>query len=139
MRFLSFHCDYFSFETTERSRSKIYEELSEQNKEGRLENVIVLFMSVEKKDEKSTDFLDKTFNEIKSITSQLKVNNIVLLSFAHLFAELSSPKFALIALKKLEKILINNGYQVQRPPFGWFNELNFKAKGHPLSRVSRRI
>jgi len=139
MRFLSFHCEYFNYETTERSRSKIYEELTEKNKEGTLENVIVLFISVEKKDEANVDFLDKAFKVIESLSSQLKVKNIVLLSFAHLFAKLSSPKFALNSLKRLELMLTNNGYEIIRPPFGWFNELKMKAKGHPLSRVSRRI
>lgn len=139
MRFLSFHCDYFSYETTERSRSKIYENLTDENKEGRLENVIVIFISIEKKDEGNEDFLEKAFKEIESLSSQLKVKNVVLLSFAHLFAKLSSPKFALNALKRLELILTNNGYEIIKPPFGWFNELTMKAKGHPLSRVSRRI
>jgi len=30
MRFLSFHCDYFRFKATKRSRSKIFEELTEE-------------------------------------------------------------------------------------------------------------
>jgi len=30
-------------------------------------------------------------------------------------------------------------YSVLRLPFGWFNELEMKAKGHPLSRISRII
>ena len=30
-------------------------------------------------------------------------------------------------------------YKIIRPPYGWFNELELKAKGHPLSRISRRI
>jgi threonyl-tRNA synthetase len=31
------------------------------------------------------------------------------------------------------------GYFVLRLPFGWFNELEMKAKGHPLSRISRIV
>jgi len=48
MRFLSFHCDYFRFKATKRSRSKIFEELTEENRENGFENVIALYISVEK-------------------------------------------------------------------------------------------
>ncbi len=139
MRFLSFHCDYFSYKTTKRSRSKIFEELNEKNREGRLEDVLVLFISVEKKDEENPALIAKAIIEIEKITNQLKINKIVILSFAHLFGKLSSPEFGLETLKDMENILQTKGYMTLRPPFGWFNELELKAKGHPLSRISRKI
>lgn len=138
MRFLSFHCDYFKFKTTKRSRSKVFEELTDINKENSLDNLILLFISVEKKDEGNPQLLEKTVIEIEKIIKQIKVSNIVLLSFAHLFGDLSSPEFSLKTLKELEDLL-KERYTVLRPPFGWFNELEIKAKGHPLSRISRRI
>ena len=139
MRFLSFHCDYFKFKATKRSRSKIFEELTEENRENGFENVIALYISVEKRDEDSTEFIPKAIKEIEKITTQLKVSNIIVLSFAHLFGELSNPEFGLKALKDLENKLVEDGFNVLRPPFGWFNELELKAKGHPLSRISRKI
>jgi len=138
MRFLSFHCEYFKYRTTRRSRSKIFEELTDSNREGSLKNVIVFFLSIEKNDEENPQNLDNGILEIEKIVKQLKVNNIVLLSFAHLFGELSSPEFGLEALKIMEKKL-KGRYNILRPPFGWFNELELKAKGHPLSRISRKI
>lgn len=139
MRFLSFHCDYFSYETTKRSRSKVFEELTDENREGRLENVLVLFISIEKNDEENPLNIGKAFIEIEKITTQLKLTNIVLLSFAHLFGDLSSPEYGLDALQNLEVLFLTKGYTILRPPFGWFNELELKAKGHPLSRISRRV
>lgn len=139
MRFLSFHCEYFKYKATKRSRSKVYEELTDDNKENILENVIALFISVEKQDEAKSDFIEKSIREIEKIINQLKVSNIVILSFAHLFGQLSSPEFGLSSLKKLTYLLRGKGYIVIRPPFGWFNELELKAKGHPLSRISRII
>ncbi|MHA1671339.1 MAG: threonyl-tRNA synthetase editing domain-containing protein [Promethearchaeota archaeon] len=139
MRFLSFHCDYFRYTTTKRSRSKVFEELTDKNKEGSLENPIVFFISIEKQDEMDDKILQKCILEIEKITTQLKVSNIVLLSFAHLFGELSSPEFGLSTLKNMETLLINKFERILRPPFGWFNELELKAKGHPLSRISRKI
>lgn len=138
MRFLSFHCDYFKYKTTKRSRSKVFEELTDINKENNLDNLILLFISIEKKDEGNTELLEKTVIEIEKIIKQIKVSNIVLLSFAHLFGDLSTPEFSLKILKELEDLL-KERYTVLRPPFGWFNELEIKAKGHPLSRISRRI
>ena len=139
MRFLSFHCDYFSYTTTKKSRSPIIEDLTDKNREGKLENVLVLFMSMEKQDEEDPMILGKALIEIQKITEQLKISNIVVLSFAHLFGELSSPEYGFDALKELEEILQTEGYKTLRPPYGWFNELELKAKGHPLSRISRKI
>jgi len=139
MRFLSFHCEYFKYMATKRSRSKVYEELTDDNKEYKLENAIVLFISVERQDEDKPDFIQNSIREIEKIINQLKVSNIVILSFAHLFGQLSSPEFGLQSLKKLTYLLRKKGFTVIRPPFGWFNELEMKAKGHPLSRISRII
>jgi len=138
MRFLSFHCEYFKYKTTKRSRSKVFEELTDLNKENSLDNLILLFISVEKKDENNPKLIEKTVIEIEKIIKQIKVSNIVLLSFAHLFGDLSTPEFSLKILKELEDLL-KERYTVLRPPFGWFNELEIKAKGHPLSRISRMI
>ena len=139
MRFLSFHCDYFSYETTKKSRSRIIEELTEENRSGKLAEVLVLFISIEMQDEKNPLSIGQGIAEIQKITHQLKISNIVLLSFAHLFGELSSPQYGLEALKEMESILLSEGFKILRPPFGWFNELELKAKGHPLSRISRKV
>ena len=42
-------------------------------------------------------------------------------------------------LFNFQEDLLKERYTVLGPPFGWFNELEIKAKGHPLSRISRRI
>lgn len=139
MRFLSFHCSYFRYGVKARSRSKLVEDLTESNKQGSLPNCLVLFITVEKSDESNPSIITSVMKEINSISGQLKVKNIVILSFAHLFGELSSPKFSFRTLKLLEEQLKHNRFDILRPPFGWFNEIELKAKGHPLSRISRII
>ncbi|MBN1802474.1 MAG: hypothetical protein JW891_13265 [Candidatus Lokiarchaeota archaeon] len=139
MRFLSFHCEYFRYEVKKKSRSKIFEQVNENNKTGSLENTIVLFISIEKKDEDNYDYLSQAIFEIEAIAKQLKVSNIALIPFAHLFGELSDQEFGLNALKALQENLETLGYTTIRPSYGWFNEIELKAKGHPLSRISRRI
>ena len=139
MRFLSFHVDHFWYKVTKKGRSKIIEEITEENREGRIEDALVLFISMEKRDEENPNLIEKGVSEIEKITNQLKVKNLVILPFAHLFGQLSSLEYAFDAFKKFESIFISKNYTVLRLAFGWFNELEMKAKGHPLSRISRII
>jgi threonyl-tRNA synthetase len=139
MRFLSFHCAFFKYNVKNKSRSKIIETLSDDNREGELDNCLVLFITVEQRDENNPNIIPNSIIEIEKIGKQLKITNIVILSFAHLFGKLSSPEFSLNSLKQIEEILIKKGFKTLRPPFGWFNEIELKAKGHPLSRISRLI
>jgi len=129
----------FSYKVTKKGRSKIIEEITDDNKEGRIEDALVLFISMEKRDEEDPNLIEKGISEIKKITNQLKISNLVILPFAHLFGQLSSLEYAFESFKKIESMLKLKNYSVLRLPFGWFNELEMKAKGHPLSRISRII
>lgn len=138
MRILILHVDYFKSEITEKGRSKLVEEYKSpvtEVKEG-----IVVLASVEKQDETNyEEVARKVTNEIAEIADKLKTGTIVLHPFAHLFGELAAPQIAIEALKVIESNLVRKGFNTIRTPFGWFNTLEFKAKGHPLSRVSRII
>ncbi|NHJ22679.1 MAG: hypothetical protein EAX91_17180, partial [Candidatus Lokiarchaeota archaeon] len=48
-------------------------------------------------------------------------------------------EYAFESFKKIQSLLKSKDYSVLRLPFGWFNELEIKAKGHPLSRISRIV
>jgi len=100
---------------------------------------LLVFCLVEKKDAENTlDVVEKACKDIKEQMARIKVDTIVLHSFAHLFGEPASPDAALKSLKLLEERLSEDGVRVLRTPFGWFGELEIKAKGHPLSRVARK-
>ena len=139
LRFLSFHVNYFWYKVTKKGRSSIIEKITEENKENQVENALVLFISMEKRDEASQGLIKRGIIEIEKITTQLKISNIVIIPFAHLFGQLSTLEFAFESFKEIESILKLKGFSVIRLPFGWFNELEMKAKGHPLSRISRII
>ena len=139
MRFLSFHVDYFRYKVTKKGRSKVIEEITEDNRESQIKNALVFFISTEKRDEENSEILKKSIIEIEKITNQLKISNIVIVPFAHLFGQLSTIEFSFEFFKKIESKLKMMDYSVLRVPFGWFNELEMKAKGHPLSRISRII
>ncbi len=139
MRFLSFHVDYFWYRVTQRGRSEVIDPVTDENREKRVENALVLFISMEKVDEENTSIIDRGIAENIKILAQLKIKTVVLNPFAHLFGELSTLEYAQAALKTLAEKLAGQGYDVVRIPFGWFNEIEMRAKGHPLSRIGRRI
>ncbi len=132
------HVDSFISTITEKGRSKIIE-----NPEQKITSVnesLLVFASVEKKDaNEKEDISKRAMEEIANLANQLKIKTIVLHSFAHLFAELSKPEVAIEVLEMIKKELTQRNFEVIRTPFGWFNTLEIKAKGHPLSRVARIV
>lgn len=139
MRFLSFHVSSFSYKVTKKGRSSIIEKITDENREKQVNDALVLFISMEKRDETNSEILERAIAEIVKITSQLKITNIVIIPYAHLFGKLSALEFAFDSFKNIESLLKTQNFSVTRLPFGWFNELELKAKGHPLSRISRKI
>ena len=133
-----FHVDHFSSEITQKGRSKLIEDPGSIKTE--VEGALLVLSSVDKEDEQDPGTVSgKTAEEIKKLAERLKVYTVILHPFAHLFGELSSPEIAVDVLKGTEETLKKEGFQVVRTPFGWFNTLNLRAKGHPLSRVARIV
>jgi threonyl-tRNA synthetase editing subunit len=137
MRLLIWHVDSFTAEPTERGRSKI------ADAEPRVATVtdgLVVFAAVEKADEPDADAVAaRAVTAIVEVARQLGARDILLHSFAHLFVELSTPAAARDILQAIQGRLEAGGYQVSQSAFGWFNRLEMRAKGHPLSRVARQI
>ncbi len=132
------HVDHFSSTVTERGRSKLIEE--PQSKTVEVEESLLILASVEKQDEINPEVASrKAVEEITKLSRQLKVDTVVIHPFAHLFAEMSNPETALNVMRLIERELGQQGFKVVRTPFGWFNTLELKAKGHPLSRVARTV
>lgn len=138
MRFLILHVDYFCSRITERGRSKLVEEFDDPKAE--VKEALVVLSTVEKADAAAPAVVaERATEEITRLATDLKVNSIVLHPFAHLFGQLSTPEVAVKVLRMTEERLTKKGLSVIRTPFGWFNTLEIKAKGHPLSRVARII
>jgi threonyl-tRNA synthetase len=138
MRLLVLHVDYFRSEITEKGRSPFVEAYEERATE--LHDGLVVLASVEKSDEgREAEVGQHAAAELADLARKVGVQRLVLHSFAHLFAELAKPPAAVAALQATEAALRAAGYEVTRTPFGWFNTLEIRAKGHPLSRVARTI
>ena len=132
------HVDYFKCEITEKGRSNLTGEYASPTTE--INEALIILSSVEKEDGVDPEKIaQNAVKEIAGLAEKVKTKNIVLHPFAHLFGELSTPQTAIQVLKIMESDLIQKGFNTIYTPFGWFNTLEIKAKGHPLSRVARII
>src|SRR5205807_1544656 len=101
---------------------------------------LVVFAAAEKTDEADADgTVERAASAIEQVAGQLGARAIVLHSLAHLFVELAAPAMARDILLALQAHLAADGYTVEQSAFGWFNRLELRAKGHPLSRVARQV
>jgi threonyl-tRNA synthetase len=136
LRILAIHADSMSYRANRKSR--LAEEIVE--KEGSMEDCVVLLTSVEKLDEVDPGLVtDAARDEILARMDRLKSCRALLFPFAHLTSTLSSPEVALDTLKSLELKLKEAGIEVQRAPFGWYKEYCLKSKGHPMAELSMVI
>jgi DNA-binding ferritin-like protein len=56
-------------------------------------------------------------------------------SFSHLAEEKADPAQAKALFDRAQERLIKAGYEAVQTPYGYFNELEIKAPGHPLARI----
>ncbi len=137
MRLLIWHVDHFASEPTERGRSKVADA---EPPSISVEEALVVFAQAEKGDEPDPEAVaERAAEAIGRVAAQLKARTVVLHSFAHLFGELSDPAVARAILAGMEERLRSRELTVSQTAFGWFNRLDLRAKGHPLSRQARRI
>ena len=140
MRFLVWHVESFSSTVTHKGRSSLVEPVPPDQRTTSVAEALLVLASVEQADARGPERVAvRTADEIEKLARQLNVRTVVLHSFAHLFAELAEPEVALQVLGSCRDHLRERGYTVLRTPFGWFNALDIKAKGHPLSRVARIV
>jgi len=138
MRLLIFHVDSFTCTVTEKGRSPLIETPSAPS--SHIDEGLLVLASAESADESDPDDVSRAAaDEVARLAEQLKARDVMLLPFAHLFADPCPPATALALLDAAAAELRGRGYAVQRPPFGWFHSWDLKAKGHPLSRVARTV
>jgi threonyl-tRNA synthetase len=138
MKLLLIHADFIEYEAKKKA-IKSAEEISEKGP-FRIEEALVAFCSVEKRDEGfEKKIIEKSVKEILGVQEQVKAKNIVIYPFVHLSREPSSPPTALEVVKGIEAELLKKGFSVKRSPFGWYKAFDIKCKGHPLAELSRDI
>ncbi|MBW6442280.1 threonine--tRNA ligase [Patescibacteria group bacterium] len=137
MKILTLHVDYINFKPLKKALKTVGELSEKDKKEIKVGESLVVMIAVEKGDSVESSVGD-LINNIKDISSQLKIKKVVLYPYAHLSSSLSNPDIAIEVLNKTEKLL-SKEFDVIKAPFGYYKEFELKVKGHPLSELSREI
>lgn len=139
MKLLFLHSDFIEFEA-KKPALRSPPTLTDAEKQGRVEDALVMFYSVEKTDEDKLDgVVAAAIQSAKDVIAQVKADKLVLYPYAHLSNQLAAPAKAQLAGDKLKKAAAELGVQVSTAPFGYYKMFNIKVKGHPLSELSRTI
>jgi threonyl-tRNA synthetase len=139
MRLLLLHCDRFEY-TVREEAVKNPERVEDIRKEGKFENVLVAFTTIEKEDEANPDeVITKASESIQGVADQVKTPRILVYPYAHLSSSLGSRDIAIRILQGIAEQLTGLGYEVYRSPFGYYKSFGLHCLGHPLSELSRTI
>ena len=135
MRLLQLHSDFIEYEPISKEIDNAEEIKSK--KKIHLEDLVVIFVSIEKDDQILT-----TENAIYEINNYLKLINckkILLYPYSHLSSELAESNKAFQLIKILQHNALSITPEVYRAPFGWTKTFNLKVKGHPLAENYREV
>jgi threonyl-tRNA synthetase len=137
MRILQLHVDYIEYFPV--SKEIADAETLTLNEKQRLEDTVVILMSIERGDEDS--MIVDIAAEIKDYLEKIKGKSVLLYPYAHLSSNLESPDKAFDLFVKIEKelrqIFNQSDITINRAPFGWTKTLEFKVKGHPMAENSK--
>jgi threonyl-tRNA synthetase len=140
MRLLFIHSDHLEFEARETAGPDGLAETEGVPMEGRMEECVTVFASVESDDEADVaGVVENALAELRDVTGQLNTRRVVLYPYAHLSDDLAGPDAAKEVMRKLEATLLEDEYEVLRAPFGWYKSFEVSCKGHPLSELSRHV
>ncbi len=132
MRILQLHCNFMEYEPIEKEISSAEEA---EKKTVRIDEVVVLFVSVEKGD--NVAVARKAIEDTRSYLNHIGSNRILLYPYAHLSRELAEPPDALRILVEMENYARELGIETTRSVFGWNKRFTISIKGHPLAEQSR--
>lgn len=139
MKLLFLHSDFIEFEA-KKPALRNPPTLTDAEKQGRVEDVLAVFYSVEKGDEGAIDaVVSSAITNVKDVAQQVKAQRVCLYPYAHLSNQLAAPAKAQLAGEKLKKAATEAGFDVSTAPFGYYKAFHIKVKGHPLAELSRSI
>ena len=134
MRILQLHSDFIEYKPLKKEVAMAEEA---EKKATRLEDLVVLFTSVEEGDDEVV--AERAIDEVKAVLEKLKNNRILIYPYAHLSSNLAKPSNALRILKAMEKYAKEKGIETYRTPFGWNKQFSLSIKGHPLAEQFRIV
>jgi len=132
LRILQLHSNFIEYKPVQ----KEIEEAEEcEKKLYRLDDVVVLFTSVEEEDDDSVAL--QAIEDATRYLKKVKATRILIYPYAHLSSRLAKPSAAINVLKRMEELARGYGIEVYRAPFGWCKQFTISVKGHPLAEQSR--
>jgi len=135
MRVLFWFCDKFAWNPTLKTLDNVPESTA-----GEQEQVVVAFVHVEPGDtEKGSSAQTKLVKNAKWVARKWGVSKILLHSFTHLGEEKAEPDQARQILERASDRLIKADYSAALTAFGYYNDLNIAAQGHPLARIFKQF
>jgi threonyl-tRNA synthetase len=138
MRTLYIHADFMEFEV--KKPTPLAEPITDEERSGRMEEVLVAFLTVERQDQDlAVQVASQASQDIMETAQKVGAERIMLYPYAHLSPDLSDAETAKRVLREMEGIVSGSGWQVHRAPFGWYKAFKISCKGHPLSELSREI
>jgi len=136
MKLLMIYADKFSYKTNIKNLESV--EKYEENKH--IENTLVGFIQVEKKDEEDIPKIEtKMIKNLKWAAKKNKTNSIVLHSFAHLSMSKADEGITKDLFDRAEKRLEKSDYEISQTPFGYFLDLDIQAPGESLARIFKEF
>ena len=131
---LLIHSDHFEYKVKQKAMENP-EELSSDKRESSIDEVLVVFCTIEKIDEnKPVETAIKSADSIIEVADRVKSTKIMIYPYAHLSHDLGSSNLAISILKNVEELLKNRSYSVFRSPFGWYKSFEIRCKYPICSR-----
>lgn len=136
MRALYIHADSMEFES--KDKTKVAEDIPAELHNGKMEEVLVVFITVESDDEdKIIQVATEATKDVLATKERVGAERVMLYPYAHLSSDLAKPKASVELLNTMKEMISAAGVEVTRAPFGWYKAFDIKCKGHPLSELSR--
>jgi threonyl-tRNA synthetase len=137
MRLLLLHCDFIEYVPIEKEIELAEADI--QKKSVRIENLIVVFTSIEASDDDNV--INNATNDIEDYANSVKCPNLLIYPYSHLSSNLAPASIALNFFKNLKaQLQAKNTFEnIHSAPFGWTKSFNIKVKGHPLAEHAKEI
>ncbi len=101
---------------------------------------VVAFVHIEPQDVGNDSGAEtKLVKNAKWLARKWSVTEIVLHSFTHLGETKAAPEAAFELLTRAAERLRKAGYEASLTPYGYFNDLELRAPGHPLARIYKEF
>ena len=135
MRLLFWYCERFAWKPSLKTLDNAPEAVPMTH-----EQTVVAFIHVEPPDVVEGSSVEtKLVKNAKWVARKWETRKIVLHSFTHLGEQKAEPEAAKGLIDTVQERLATAGYTAVQTPYGYFNDLQIDAPGHPLARIYKEF